>query len=811
MPPNRPSYEELEARLAEAQAALARQDSSEPPVEARSVSSKAAADVEVPRDTGTSLEATERYYRTLLDSIHEDILVIDAQYRIVDINTSALSGLGLTRDAVIGRTCFDVVHDLVEPCTWDGARCPFETVLAEGRPINFHHLQRQKDGTCKHVDVLLSPIKDRAGRVTHVIDAARDVTDLFAAKEALEEREAKLRVILEAAPVGIGVMVDRAFEEVNDCMCEMTGYAREELLGRSARMLYPDDAEFERVGREKYAQIRATGTGRIETRWQRKDGSVIHVILSSTALTPGNLSAGVVFTAQDITARVRAERESQRLTAAITQTSEAVMITDKDARVVYVNPAFERMTGYSTSEVVGHNPRFLRSGEQDAAFYRELWETILAGKNWFGRFVNHRKDGSRYTEECTISPVVDATGEVTNFVAVKRDITEELRIEEQLRQSQKMEAVGQLAGGIAHDLNNILQAIFARVDFALSDLPPTDPSHEDLRGIQEAAERAANLVRQLLAFGRRQMLKLEDLDLNQVIDNALLMLRRVIGEDIEVDFIPGARLGLVHADRTQMEQVLINLCVNARDAMAEGGTMTIETHNVLLNGEYCRTHAWAAPGRYVLLSVSDTGHGMDAETMSRIFDPFFTTKEFGKGTGLGLATVYGIVQQHDGAINVYSEPGHGAVFKIYLPVVARRAIDVERSPTLPARGGAEAILIAEDDPAVRDVAARTLELAGYRVYQATDGREAIEVFERHSDEIVFALLDVVMPRLGGKEVYDYIRRQRPDLRALFTTGYSPSAIHSRFVLAEGMQVIQKPYDRQELLRRVRELLDQPAP
>jgi len=380
-------------------------------------------------------------------------------------------------------------------------------------------------------------------------------------------------------------------------------------------------------------------------------------------------------------------------------------------------------------------------------------------------------------------------------------------LEEQYRQAQKMEAVGQLAGGIAHDFNNILQAMVGYSSLLLDRLPEQDETHEFAEEIAHGAQRAAALTRQLLAFSRRQILVMEDLDLNDVIHGLAKMIQRIIGEDIEVRFVEGHGLGNVHADRGQMEQVLLNLCVNARDAMPEGGALTIETEDVTINSEYCDVHTWATPGQYVLLSVTDTGCGMDTEIQAHIFEPFFTTKEVGKGTGLGLATVYGIVRQHQGMVQVYSEVGTGTTFKVYLPSVERFAKTTRSTVAEPARGGDETVLVAEDDEALRKLAARILEEAGYTVLLATNGQEALDIFEQHASGIGLLLLDVVMPRMGGKAVYDVLRDRHPHLRFLFSSGYSTNAINGDFVPKEGVELIQKPYAPDVLLRKVREVLD----
>lgn len=389
----------------------------------------------------------------------------------------------------------------------------------------------------------------------------------------------------------------------------------------------------------------------------------------------------------------------------------------------------------------------------------------------------------------------------------ERGEEERRALEEQLRQTQRMEAVGQLAGGVAHDFNNLLQVILGYGEMAQGHLEADSPVRRDLGHMLEASERARALVRQLLAFSRRQVLEIEDLDLNRIVSDHMKMIKRVIGEHIAIDFTSGHDVEVVRADRGQIEQILMNVSVNARDAMGDGGTLTIETSHTELDEAFCETNGWATPGRYALLTISDTGCGMDEETKAQIFEPFFSTKEQGKGTGLGLSTVFGIVRQHGGMINVYSEAGVGTTFRIYLPTSQGQAPALEDACTPVPQGGTETILLADDDDLVRHVAQSMLTEAGYTVFVAEDGEEAIRIFDSHNDQTQLALLDVVMPKLGGKAVAEHMHATRPDLPVLFCSGYSRDAIHTNFVLDSGMHLIQKPYRRDELLSKIREMVE----
>jgi ABC-type amino acid transport substrate-binding protein/signal transduction histidine kinase/CheY-like chemotaxis protein len=433
----------------------------------------------------------------------------------------------------------------------------------------------------------------------------------------------------------------------------------------------------------------------------------------------------------------------------------------------------------------------------------------------YGYLAVAMQDDTRVDEE-EMSLLAEMAGDLAYALAgiresealVQAEVDRE-EMQRQLLQSQKMEAIGQLAGGVAHDFNNMLQVIMGHAQMLAELCDHADA--EASQGISEilrGAKRASELTRQLLLFSRRQVMTLQTLNFNEIVENVLKMIRRLIGEHIRLEWLPGASVGSVQADAGMMEQVLMNLCVNARDAMPTGGVLTIETANVVIDSDYCRAHSWARPGRFVLLSVTDTGVGMDRETLDRVFEPFYTTKEEGKGTGIGLATVYGIVKQHDGMIGAYSEPGKGSLFKVYLPMTEQKAVKVGVRLEGAVSGGSETILLAEDDELVRELARKMLERAGYNVLVAVDGEEAIEVF-RAAPRVDLLLLDVIMPRLGGHEALDRIRAIRPDVPALFSSGYSENAIHTNFVLHEGLALVQKPYSSDELLRAVRKALDQP--
>ncbi len=503
--------------------------------------------------------------------------------------------------------------------------------------------------------------------------------------------------------------------------------------------------------------------------------------------------------------------ERMRLMAAVEQLGEVVVITDLNAKIEYVNPAFETVTGYTSEEAIGQNISILESGEHDGAFYNAMWETLRRGEAWSGQFINKKKDGEFYTEDATISPVFDATGQTVNYVAVKRDVTQELNLEEQFRQAQKMQSIGQLVAGIAHDFNNLMQVINGYADIARKRLPSDHEVGENIDQIRKAGDQAKNLVKQLLAFSRQQVIDPVDLDLNEVIKNSWKMLRHMIGEHIHFEFNAGEKLGTVFADRGQIEQVLMNLCVNARDAMPNGGMLTVQTEEMAISPDDLKTHAWAQPGDYILLSVRDTGCGMNEKTLKLVFEPFFTTKEVGEGAGLGLSTVYGILKQSEGNIDAESEPGEGATFRIYLPVskpLLEETVDAISESGAFVDGGIETLLVAEDEEVVLKLATQILSEAGYTVLAAKDGEEAVQVFEEHADEIDCVMMDVLMPRMSGKDAIEKMLQKRPSLRHLFVTGYSPYAGHADFIKETGEHLLGKPYNPDALLQKIRSVLDE---
>jgi two-component system cell cycle sensor histidine kinase/response regulator CckA len=516
---------------------------------------------------------------------------------------------------------------------------------------------------------------------------------------------------------------------------------------------------------------------------------------------------GLIVHFSDITEKKAAEKTMTSLVTAIEQTEEQVVITDLSGTIQYCNPAFEMVTGYSKSDAIGQNSRILKSGKHGAEYYQEMWKTLGAGKVWKGNVTNRKKNGPLYEEESTISPIRDSSGQVTGFVAVKRDITERQELMRQFLQAQKMESVGRLAGGVAHDFNNLLTVINGYADFVATSLGQQDSLWPSVNQIRKAGERAASLTKQLLAFSRKQIFEPKMLDLNVTIRDFDRMLERLIGENIKLTTRLDPVLGQVLADPEQVHQVLMNLVVNAHDAMPDGGNLDISTLNVDVSDHEAAFHPQAKPGLYVMIAVTDNGTGMDEETRQRIFEPFFTTKGPERGTGLGLSTVYGIVQQSGGWIDVSSDIGVGTSFKLYFPRIDEPPCEAQCEPhRIKGAFGDETILIVEDQEYVRQYVKSILEAYSYRVLAAANGDEAVAVAANCPGEIHLLLTDVVLPGMNGKEVSERLKAMQPSLKVLFMSGYSPDVIAHRGVLDSGVAYIPKPFTPGGLTTKIRELL-----
>ncbi|UFS70433.1 PAS domain S-box protein [Geomonas sp. RF6] len=626
------------------------------------------------------------------------------------------------------------------------------------------------------------------------------------AQEALRATEARFQSLVEQSLVGIFMLGQERFTYVNPKFAQMFGYRQDELIDCKGLLdlVATDDQvpvmlNFLRPLSEKKENVHLFFKGR------RNDQQLIELEANGTR-TRHDGNEAIIGTLLDISDRKRAEEQLSKLSAAVEQSPVAVVITDLKGNIEYVNPKFTELTGYTEMEVLGQNPRILKSGEMDDAFYRNLWQTISAGSDWHGEFHNRKKSGELYWESASISAVRNSDGRITHFVGVKEDITQRKREVDQVRQAQKMEAIGQLAGGIAHDFNNLLTIINGYSTLLLKDLTQGTVMYREAEQILKAGERAADLTRQLLSFSRRQILEPRILNVNEQVRSIEKMLRRLIGEHVELVTTLGSDTGLVKIDPGQVEQVIMNLVVNARDASETGGLITIETANCDIDRAFCLSHPGAYPGSYVRLSVKDRGFGMSDEVKRRVFEPFFTTKEMGRGTGLGLATVYGIVKQSSGYIEVISQPEQGATFNIYFPRVFEKPVEVVEETAEDEAEGRQTILVVEDEPGVLQLVVQTLTKKGFTVLETTDPLYGVTIFEENAGRIDLLLTDVVMPFMSGPKLAQTLLQKNPRLKVLFMSGHTDDKIGFEKVLEEGAPFLPKPFGSDALIAKVKQTL-----
>jgi two-component system, cell cycle sensor histidine kinase and response regulator CckA len=649
------------------------------------------------------------------------------------------------------------------------------------------------------------------GNLVGLLSSAIENQILYAGlKTALEQErlaEVKYRGIFENATEGIFRSSPQGrFLSCNGASATILGFETPEEAIESMSDIWQQIVGRERRGELLETMLGGSAVKNFETEFTRKDGSRRWARLNMRPLLEHDSGLlhidGII---QDITDSKRAEETLIKLSQAVEQSPASIIITDTDGLIEFVNPKFTQLTGYSLEEVLGKNPRVLKSGKVPPELHRELWETITAGRVWEGEFLNKKKNGELFNEHATISPIRNRDGLVTHFLAIKEDTTEQRQMAAQLLQSQKMESIGRLAGGVAHDFNNMLTVILGCVQLALFRVPEGGKLWHYLDQISKAARRSSDITRQLLAFSRKEIISPRVINLNTQIIETQSTLGRLIGEDINLSFKPVTNIWSIKADPSQLDQILVNLAVNARDAMDNGGNLAIETANVKIDRIYSQYHVDAPPGDYVQLTVSDSGSGMDGPTLALIFEPFFTTKEVGKGTGLGLATVYGIIRQNNGFINVYSEPGHGTTFRLYFPRFAGGAL-LPAQPPEAEISGSGTVLLVEDDLLVREMSRQMLEEIGYLVIQAETPRQAIEICSNDEAQLDLILTDVVMPGMNGKEMVEIIETLRPDIKVLFMSGYTSDLVAQRGVVDEGRRFIQKPFDMHSLNEKIKDTL-----
>ena len=767
------------------------------------------------RMTGTYLDISERKrgeqaltynearYRALFENMRNGVAIYEAvnngeNFVFVDFNRAAEIISRVPRDQVIGKRLSDVFPSVKELGLFEALQNTWRTGEPAHLPVNMYQDERIEIWVENFVYKL--PSGD-------IVAVFTDETERKRMQEALEESEEWYRTLVEES--FDGVFVQKGFKIIFASLRlhQMLGYSVSELEGLDHWLVYHPD--YQKITRER-AAARMRGeevVSQYEVKLQRKDGSSFEGEVSARAVRVKG-EPGVQVWVRDISKPKRSEEVQRRLATAVEQAAEAIVITDTKGDIQYVNPAFERITGYTRDEILGRNPGLLQSGEHDQTFYKNLWDTIERGDVWTGHFINRKKDGSLYHEEATISPVRDATGAITSFVAVKRDTTEQIQLSAQLAQAQKMEAIGTLAGGIAHDFNNLLQVTLGFSELLLAEKEEDDPEYADLLKILQAAKNGAELVQRLLTFSRKVEPKPIPLNLNRRIVLVEKLLKRTIPKMIDIQMNLSDDLAEISADPIQMEQVLMNLAVNARDAMPNGGKLVLETRNVTLDDEYCKVHVGPCPGNYVSLTVSDTGHGMDKGTVEHIFEPFYTTKELGRGTGLGLATVYGIVSQHGGFIRCYSEVGRGTTFNVYFPAIQSFVEPgVETSGVMPAFG-TETILLVDDEALVRDLGERILSKVGYTILTAANGIDALDLYRKEGKQIDLVILDLIMPKMGGEGCLRELLKIDPGLKILIASGYAADAAAGNPLALGARAFVTKPFRFKELLGQVRKVLDE---
>jgi two-component system cell cycle sensor histidine kinase/response regulator CckA len=727
--------------------------------------------------------ATARIHELAVRSSATAIALADAEFEITFVNPAWLDLWHLSDPAeVLGRSPFDFLenHEVVQ-----GAM----QILQEGRHWSGEIVARRRDGSTFEVHCAASAVWSDAGAPLCFIGSFTDISDAKRTEKALGS-------IFRAAPTGIGVVRNRVIETVNERICEMLGYEASELVGQGARMVYPTDADFEYVGREKYRQIAKRGTGTVETRWLTKDGRILDILLSSTPFDPDNLDAGVTFTALDITARKRMEEELRFTQFAVDHASDAAFWIREDGRFTYVNEAACRSLGYSRDELLSMTVHDIDPDFPTEA-WPDHWRDLRQRRSFAVESYHRTKDGRLFPVEILVNWLEFGGAEYN--CAFARDISarrlaeaKQSELEELLRQAQKLESVGRLAGGIAHDFNNVLTAIQGNAELLRLDLADGSPAARSADQIVTAAERAAELTRQLLAFARKGKIQTVPVAIHDVIREVHDLLSHGIDRRIELHLDLAAEQAMVAGDPSQLQSALLNLGLNARDAMPKGGQLRYATRNVEIDGPEAGSPPFSLrPGRYLEIVVSDTGVGMDRDLQDRIFEPFFTTKGQGEGTGLGLASVYGTVKSHHGSIVVDTEPGKGTTFRVLLPLTT--ATPSPKAADRSAATGSGHILIVDDEEAVRDFARAAVQSLGYTASVCGDGEEAIRTYAAHQRTIDLVILDLVMPRLGGEETFHELKKINPDVKVILSSGYSTSAVTNRLITAGAVGLLSKPF------------------
>ena len=760
----------------------------------------------------TENEQQARAFDKLLSSISDMTFSFDREFRFRYANKPVLDLYGKKFEELMGKNFCDLNYPAE---ITDKIRQNIQRVFDTGESVTDETHFPDAAGEIGFYEYIFNPVVSAAGNVELVVGSSRDITERKRTEHLLHESEEKYRNIVETASEGIWLIDLTAHTAyVNRQMAEMLGYTVDEMIGQPIfDFLFEDDFQLAKLQMEKGSQ---GGSGAGEFRLRHKDGSEIfvHFSASATKNQAGEITGFLAMNA-DITKRKIAEKlllHTEANYRNLVESSPAIVYLAEPSppfSTIYVSPNIIRF-GY-TSEEWFSDPNMWISLIHKEDRERVLRTTETAMRQGLDTDLEYRivsRDGAEYWLHDKGRFVTDDQGNRLGWQGVMLDISETKTLEEQLRQSQKLESVGLLAGGIAHDFNNMLTVINGYSDLVLRRLKEDDPLRRNIEEIKKAGQRSASLTHQLLAFSRRQVLQPVLLDLNEVVTDTIKMLRHLIGEDINLTTALSHRVGQVMVDPGQFSQIIMNLAINARDAMPRGGKLTIETANVFLDSAYARQHVDVLPGAYILLAVSDNGCGMSDEIKQHIFDPFFTTKEVGQGTGLGLATVYGIVKQSGGSIEVYSEERVGTTFKIYLPRIGEQA-DTPKIKDISAEmtKGTEKILLVEDEELVRRLTRQILTECGYTVFEAQNGIEALELCHQGDCKFDLVMTDVVMPKMGGRELVEKLTMKIPNLRILFTSGYTDDAVVRHGVIETNANFIQKPFTPEALTNKVRSILD----
>jgi two-component system cell cycle sensor histidine kinase/response regulator CckA len=766
-----------------------------------------AKDVTDRRRAEEAVKGAEEEKGVVLDSVSEHVIFHDPEMRMIWANRAAARSVGKTTEELTGQHCYEIWQGRDEPCLG----CPVVKALASGKT------EEMEMGTPDGRSWLVRghPVRNRAGEIIGAVEVTLEITQRKRAEEALRLTKFSIDRARDAT---LWIASDGRLVYVNDQACRSLGYSRAELLSMAIPDIDPNMPSESWAG--AWATLKQRGVAVQESRYRRKDGGTFPVEITANYVEFGGKEYNFAFV-RDLTDRERAEADravTQRRYRELYESSrDGYALVDMDGTIVEFNSAFRDMLGYSDDELRAKTYEDITPPRWHEIERRVLDEQVLPrGYSDVYEKEYIRKDGTILPIEIRTSLLTEADGRPTGMWAFVRDVTQSRLLEEQFRQAQKMEATGRLAGGIAHDFNNQLTVIKGYCDLLLGEMTPDAPLRSELEEIQRASQRAQRLTSQLLAFSRRQVLRPEVLNLNDVLAEMQDPLSRMIGRDVQLEIVPNAALGNARADRSQVEQTVMNLAVNAWDAMPRGGWLRLETANVELDDAYARRHPDANPGPYVMLAVTDTGEGMDEETRRRIFEPFFTTKDVGKGTGLGLSMVYGFVKQSGGLIEVTSHPGQGSRFELYLPRAAEEASapppQEQQAPAQPVSRpvGSETVLVVEDDDAVRQLILRTLRQLGYTVLEAADGREALSLGRDGDRGIDLLVTDVIMPGMEGPELARQLVASQSGLRVLYISGYTDNSVVHPAGHEPTARLLSKPFHPDALAETVRRVLDEDA-